>query len=388
MKLDQYIAELLEEHDCVIVPEFGGFVANYAPAKINTVNNRFDPPHRNISFNKFLVHNDGLLAAYVARKENEAYEAALRDIRNYSLYLKAELRTQKRVNIEKVGIIFMQADGTFRFEQVRNPDFFREGFGLDSFFGKAIERKAGLHSMIEPKSESPGIHSLSTEASPTKAKESASRSANEVEGVKEKAKVKLITMNPNEPGSMEAAKGKKRYLPAAAAILGIPLISYALWIAMGTPLFKDRSEFHASDLNPFTEKVCTTYHVRDAIYVPEELNQDESFVVVESDDYLELKRHDARDKTLVVNLVNKHKKEASNTDSALRYHIIGGCFSVEDNAHRLVNTFKKRGSNASIVDKKGALTRVSIASFATRKEAKAALDSLRNEAKGAWILYK
>ena len=388
MKLDQYIAELLEEHDCVIVPEFGGFVANYAPAKINAVNNRFDPPHRNISFNKFLVHNDGLLAAYVARKENEAYEAALHDIRNYSLYLRSELRTQKRVSIEKVGIVFMQADGTFRFEQVKNPDFFREGFGLDSFFGKAIERKAGLYSVIEPKSESPGIHSKSFEDSKTRANESASQSAIEVEGPKGMTAERVITMKPSESGSGVAPRSKKSYLPAAAAILGIPLISYALWIAMGTPLFKDRSEFHASDLNPFTEKVCTTYNVRDAIYVPEELKQDESFVVVESEHFIELKRLDARDKTLVVNLLNKHKKEASTTETALRYHIIGGCFSVEDNAHRLVATFKERGSNASIVDKKGSLTRVSSASFATRKEAKAALDSLRNEARGAWILYK
>ena len=63
MKFDTYIAELLEEHDCVIVPDFGGFVANYAPANVNSINHRFDPPYRKISFNKLLVHNDGLLAS-------------------------------------------------------------------------------------------------------------------------------------------------------------------------------------------------------------------------------------------------------------------------------------------------------------------------------------
>ena len=35
MRLDLFLAELLYDHDCVIVPGFGGLVANYRPAKLN-----------------------------------------------------------------------------------------------------------------------------------------------------------------------------------------------------------------------------------------------------------------------------------------------------------------------------------------------------------------
>ena len=71
MTLDHYISDLLEDHDCVIIPDFGGFIGNYASARINPVNHRIDPPFRKITFNKLLVHNDGLLAAYIAKKEEE-----------------------------------------------------------------------------------------------------------------------------------------------------------------------------------------------------------------------------------------------------------------------------------------------------------------------------
>ena len=72
----------------------------------------------------------------------------------------------------------------------------------------------------------------------------------------------------------------------------------------------------------------------------------------------------------------------------LHYHIMGGCFSVEENATGLVDTYNRKGTNASLIDIKGNLHRVSIASFATKKEAKVALASFQNDIPGAWILHK
>ena len=57
-KIDKHINELLYNHDCVIVPEFGGFVTNYASAKIHPVQHTFTPPSKNIVFNKNLKNND------------------------------------------------------------------------------------------------------------------------------------------------------------------------------------------------------------------------------------------------------------------------------------------------------------------------------------------
>jgi cell division septation protein DedD len=70
------------------------------------------------------------------------------------------------------------------------------------------------------------------------------------------------------------------------------------------------------------------------------------------------------------------------------YHIVGGCFGEESNAQALVSKFQKRGTNASLIDQKGDLWRVSIQSFATKKEAVVALASFRDEIPGAWVLHK
>ncbi|MEZ4720671.1 MAG: SPOR domain-containing protein [Flavobacteriales bacterium] len=369
MNLDQHIASLLEEHDCVIVPDFGGFVANYAPAKINKVNHRFDPPYRKISFNKLLTHNDGLLAAYVAQKENEQYAQALAKVKDYAVYLKSELKGKKRVEFDRIGVLFQLADGTFRFEQLKNADLFREGFGLESFFSKPIERKPMVKSAIEPKAE----------AQPKP----------EVKIVKPEPKVIPIEKAPEpevqaEEKEPETTKRKIAYWPAAAALVGISVVGYALWLAIGTPLLKDRSQFHSSDLNPFSEKICPEYQVRSGSISVEPLEsiEDEIVAIVDIDTIYDSPE---RDKTVVASIEEKADQAGS---AELPFHVIGGCFGEMSNAERLVAKYLKRGSNAAIIDKKGTLNRVSVASYATKKEAEQALASFRDDIPNAWILYK
>ena len=70
MNLASYINDLLYRYDCVIVPNFGGFITNKVSAKINENTNSIYPPSKKISFNKHLNVNDGLLVNYVATSEN------------------------------------------------------------------------------------------------------------------------------------------------------------------------------------------------------------------------------------------------------------------------------------------------------------------------------
>ena len=47
-----YISELLFLHDCVIVPEFGGFVGNKKSAQLNKTTGTLTPPSKQILFNE------------------------------------------------------------------------------------------------------------------------------------------------------------------------------------------------------------------------------------------------------------------------------------------------------------------------------------------------
>ena len=73
MDITAFIRELLFSHDCVIVPGFGGFVGNYSPARIDKTTDTFFPPAKQISFNRNLNHNDGLLVGRISGTSGIAY---------------------------------------------------------------------------------------------------------------------------------------------------------------------------------------------------------------------------------------------------------------------------------------------------------------------------
>ena len=77
LEINQIIKELLQLHDCVILPNLGGFVAQYSPANFDEKKSVFSPPDKQILFNKNLKNNDGLLVNAFAQKNNISYEKAL-----------------------------------------------------------------------------------------------------------------------------------------------------------------------------------------------------------------------------------------------------------------------------------------------------------------------
>ena len=74
MDIRSCISELLSVHDCVIIPGLGGFIGNYAPARIDPVYHAFQPPFKKILFNVNLKQNDGLLASAVADSLGTSYQ--------------------------------------------------------------------------------------------------------------------------------------------------------------------------------------------------------------------------------------------------------------------------------------------------------------------------
>ena len=71
-ELVKHIEILLLDHDCVVVPQIGGFVTCNAPAKYVEEENLFLPPIRTVGFNERLKADDGLLV----RSYVEAYDCS------------------------------------------------------------------------------------------------------------------------------------------------------------------------------------------------------------------------------------------------------------------------------------------------------------------------
>lgn len=139
MKLATYISDLLYRYDCVIIPNFGGFVTNEISAKVNHFTHTFYPPKKQITFNSHLKNNDGLLANYVASVEKIPFNDAVSKIENVVMQWNKNLATES-VEIHNVGIIFKNKDSKLIFEPTSSINYLTSSFGLNSFNSPAIKR--------------------------------------------------------------------------------------------------------------------------------------------------------------------------------------------------------------------------------------------------------
>lgn len=128
--LSRHIEYLVRKHDCVIVPGWGAFVASYQSAHIDTDNFRITPPSRNIGFNPALTHNDGLIAASIARQIGVSYDNAVDMISREVDTIRHQLDNDGEIAIGHIGIFRKNIEGSASFEPY--PTANNEFFGLQS----------------------------------------------------------------------------------------------------------------------------------------------------------------------------------------------------------------------------------------------------------------
>lgn len=150
LTLDQHIAYLLHEHDCVILPEFGGFVANYQSAKIDPVINLMHPPKKHIVFNKSLQNNDGLLVNEVAACDGINFKKAQKEVEAYVLDLKDKLHLHKKVLIAEVGTLIQSSDNMVLFVQDLTTNHLLSSYGMGTLQSPAVKR-VSMQERIEQK---------------------------------------------------------------------------------------------------------------------------------------------------------------------------------------------------------------------------------------------
>ena len=77
-ELTRHIEALLLDNDCVILPQFGGFVTNHVPARWIEEENLYLPPYRTVGFNPQLKINDGLLVQSYMQTHDATFPEATR----------------------------------------------------------------------------------------------------------------------------------------------------------------------------------------------------------------------------------------------------------------------------------------------------------------------
>lgn len=139
----EHIEYLMLSNDCVVVPGFGAFIAQYTSSNNCAQNSTFKSPKRSISFNASINHNDGLLANSIAKKALIPYAEALKQIEKSTTICRQALSDGSEVPFGRLGFFISNAEGHIEFipfhHELANDDF----FGLQSFsFPTLAERNA------------------------------------------------------------------------------------------------------------------------------------------------------------------------------------------------------------------------------------------------------
>ncbi len=139
MQLINHIQNLLYRHNCVIVPEFGGFMSNRIGARIEN-KTQFYPPYKKLGFNASLSYNDGLLANEIAASEHITFEEANQKIAAAVSNWNQQLQTEDLL-LDQIGRLSLNDDQQLIFDPNTEINYLSSSFGLDSYSKKFIERE-------------------------------------------------------------------------------------------------------------------------------------------------------------------------------------------------------------------------------------------------------
>ena len=345
MDMDAFISELLHQHECVIVPGLGGFLTNYAPARIHPTHHVFVPPSKYIVFNASLSHNDGILAKHISAAKNISYRESLEHISHWLNGHKSRLKNGHNWTLENIGILSLDHEGNIQFEPANNVNYLVESYGLSSFVSPPVKRLEIAHVTTQVK-QGNKLHSLN------------------------------------------------RRLKWAAVAL--PLVGFSFW---GSFHAKDIDQIYTSyanlmpwensgsNIRPAVNSInsagmlFTEYQTIYASVIADRsgMNTVRKIVITEPDAQPEVSDKPAKEAAI-----------SSETNLSCRYFIIGGAFKLFENAGKYVDDLKGKGYPASIVfQNRRGLYVVGIKGFTNKETAKAQLSQIRStENPAAWLIIR
>lgn len=358
----KYISELLYHHECVIIPDFGGFVSNYESAHIDRGKNLFHPPRKKVLFNSWLNSNDGILANFIAQSEGISYKAAMSVIEKFTSSCIKKMDAEKKVRLQGIGLLFKDENGNIQFEQETEINYLQQAFGLNSFHSPAIHRSSEI--------------------------------AYYNRALKDKEK---------------HTTGRKWIYNLRWAAIIIPLLMLTVWGLLNRDTLWQKYNTYATYLfsntkeskknTPELEKAEQTAKKKEKTNAPYEINHS-SFLpsssesLTKNDNPEDLtsqksapKSNDINEKTAAA-----VEKETNNEDKYdfHGYFVITGSFKTVKNAQKHISELRRFGFSAAIVDKNyQGYHRVAALKENSRKRALRKLNIIRLEDyPDAWLLVK
>jgi hypothetical protein len=339
LRIDKYINELLFDHNCVIIPSFGGFVGNYKGAEIHPTQHIFSAPCKQLGFNKNLNINDGLLANKIVLEEKITYAEALEIIDRDVFKIKNLLSSGEKVELKSIGYLRIDVERNIQFSPNTLINHASSSFGLQSFQSSAIKRGGFVTEVGKTFKDRPAI---------------------------------------------KAKSNFKKYKKYALPLLVLP-VAIGLFLFPFSSVVKDKIQLQTSGFfnnnnirlyQPETHsfnlplaEITPMKIIEEKLEQPSIEEYNKSFAVEET--------------TKVVNAV---VHEQSITPEGA-YTLISGCFAILENAEKHVAQLKLKNINANIIGKtKSGLYRVGCGNYESAIEANQALLNIKSIQTDVWVL--
>lgn len=385
----EIISTLLVRHNCVILPNFGGFVARVSPAHIDETRGIITPPRKAILFNQQLTNSDGLLISEYALANEVTYTEAQATIHGIIDLWNDELKSGKRIGIERVGELHLDIHGRLSFVQDRFFNLLLSSYGLG--VAKFIPISEKVLENVEDSSVSKQEKSL-------------------IERMEEHVDLTII-----QHPATRIKSSKWKYVAAAACFL--PIAFYSFWIPTKTNALES-GMISIHDFNPFNAVKPAIYQQIENNIKGENLDEEKSLEdqinELPSDTYsysyefdetlfipIKLKPSNSVSIPAVIPVVqpipvvkNTEKPVVINTDNTIQFsgvksgvkYAVVGCFSEISNAKSYVETLKNEGFNAQFLDVKNGLYRISIDSSTTADSLQPTIQKAQAKGYNTWIL--
>ena len=342
--ITDYLNKLLFEQDCVVLPDFGGFISHTNNAYFSTANGKYYPPSKKVAFNEALKLDDGLLTHYVALNEEISHQEAAKKVRSFVDNAKQTLREKGNLEVIGLGNLYTTSENKLAFEPLVENNLMQDAYGLTPIDAKQLEN-------------------------------------NEAD---------LLTYDrywsPNNRPIEAPEKIKPFFISRKAVYMTGAVIAGFLFYSSSSlnPSASLKSSLNPFDLFSNTSKTITIPVTKSSVVIPKlEIPTPTTENKVPNDGWGE----PAKIETVVKEEAVEKIVQPENTHS---YFIIAGAFTKLKNANKLVNYLKENGfPEASVLDTKNKLIKVSAGGFDSERSASKQLAdvSILSDSE-AWILHK
>jgi cell division protein FtsN len=387
MIIEKYIRQLLFQHDCVVIPDFGGFIAKYAAATVHPIRHTFLPPSKEIAFNEMLRLNDGLLISHVAVGEQISREQAAKLVKDFAEYVRGQIWQNQKYTFEEIGTLSLNPEQKMEFEPINRINFLDAGYGLPEMSFKPIERST-YQAKVRTKDRLP-VPQTADEAAETDVFRSVFRRNRQLWYALGFTSVVALSAftgyflfnNPNNQLSSMNPFASLINMPSEedSTVKQAEAEHAAKKSQLATNMPKETAKPQPQDdwdVQPVTSEKPVEEKVSEEKATEAKVTKAEPKVA-------ENNTVKATKTPAVSAPVAKNEKTAKST----RYYVIVNGFSVEENAKRFRNALVENGQKGAKILERGSngLIKVSVADFENKADADAKVKQMHQKYPAAWV---